>query len=200
MLKRAKLVEKLGGEFVMVDILTAGWSSLQTVRNNVPQAIHGHRAMHAAFTRNPKHGISMLVLAKVGRLLGCDQLHIGSANVGKMEGSYSQSKYVEDDCEKMMVKENKQWHVLQQDWSDIKPMLAVASGGLHPGHIPKLIQRMGNDVVMQFGGGCHGHPGGTKHGARAIRQAVEAAMNNIPLRKYAKLHPELQSALDLWMS
>jgi len=199
MLKRAKLVQHLGGEFVMVDILTAGWAALQTVRDNVPQAIHGHRAMHAAFTRNPKHGISMLVLAKVARLIGCDQLHIGTANVGKMEGSRLEAKYIEDDCEKMMIKENKQWHVLQQEWDPIKPMLAVASGGLHPGHIPTLLKRMGNDIVMQFGGGCHGHPGGTRIGATAIRQATEAAMNNIPLREYAKLHPELQAALDLWM-
>jgi len=42
-----------------------------------------HRAMHAAFTRNPRHGIAMLPLAKIARMLGGDQLHTGSG-AGKM--------------------------------------------------------------------------------------------------------------------
>ncbi|MEM5836559.1 MAG: RuBisCO large subunit C-terminal-like domain-containing protein, partial [Candidatus Aenigmatarchaeota archaeon] len=32
MLRRAKLVEKIGNEYVMVDIITVGWASLQTLR------------------------------------------------------------------------------------------------------------------------------------------------------------------------
>jgi len=50
--------------------------------------------------------------------------------------------------------------------------------------------------VMQFGGGCHGHPDGTKAGAIAIRQAVDSAIKKIPLKTYAKGHKELKRALD----
>ena len=47
--------------------------------------IHGHRAMHAAFTRSHQYGISMLVIAKLARLAGVDSFHTGTV-VGKMEG------------------------------------------------------------------------------------------------------------------
>ena len=87
MMKRAQLAEELGCKYVMIDIVTAGFSALQTLREaDFKLAIHAHRAMHAAFTRNQKHGISMMVLADLARLIGVDQLHIGTV-VGKLEGS-----------------------------------------------------------------------------------------------------------------
>ena len=58
---------------------------------------------------------------------------------------------------------------------------------------------MGNDVVIQAGGGIHGHPKGTVRGAIAMRQAVDATLRKIPLKKYAKDHIELKEALDKWM-
>ena len=42
--------------------------------------------MHAAFTRNQKHGLSMMTLADFARILGIDSLHIGTG-IGKLEGS-----------------------------------------------------------------------------------------------------------------
>ncbi len=53
MIKRAESVLAQGGEYVMVDILTCGWSALQTLREqNFKLVIHAHRAGHAAFTKN----------------------------------------------------------------------------------------------------------------------------------------------------
>ena len=63
---------------------------------------------------------------------------------------------------------------------------------------PELIKIMGKNIVAQYGGGCHGHPDGTLAGAQAIRQSVEAVMKKIPLRTYAKTHPELKKAFDKW--
>jgi ribulose-bisphosphate carboxylase large chain len=57
---------------------------------------------------------------------------------------------------------------------------------------------MGKNIVMQFGGGCHGHPEGTKRGAIAIRQALNASLHKIPLKKYASAHKELDMALRKW--
>jgi ribulose-bisphosphate carboxylase large chain len=198
MIKRAKFVENLGGEYVMIDILTAGWSALQTLRNlDSNLVIHAHRAGHAAITRNKKHGISMLTIAKIARLIGVDQLHIGTA-VGKMEGSAIEVEEIEEEIESELIRPNKPQHVLEQRWYNIKPVLAVCSGGLHPGLLPKLINIMGTNIVVQFGGGCHGHPDGTYVGAVAIRQALDAAMERISLEEYAKSHPELRRALEKW--
>ena len=184
MKKRAQFVEDIGGRYMMIDILTTGWSSLQTMRDaGFKLIIHAHRAGHAAYTRSHKHGINMVVLARVSRLLGVDQLHVGTA-VGKMAETREE------------VIANKEACV--EPWGDIKPVLPVASGGLHPGMVPKLVEFFGKDTVIQAGGGIHGHPDGTVKGAVALRQAVDAAMEGISLEDYARSHDELEKALTQW--
>jgi len=196
MIKRAQLVEDLGGKYVMIDILTAGWAALQTLREaNFKMAIHAHRAMHAAFTRNPNHGISMMVIADFARLIGVDTLHIGTG-IGKLEGDIRDIKEIQEEIEKNNVKATKLR--LEQKWLDIKPVLGVSSGGLHPGHVPFLIKNLGRDLVIQAGGGIHGHPYGTTAGARAMRQAVDAVMKKQTLQNYSKTHVELEEALEKW--
>jgi len=184
MLRRASFVEEQGGEYVMVDILTCGWSALQTLRNrDLNLVIHAHRAGHAAFTRNPKHGISMGVVAKIVRIIGLDQLHVGAA-FGKMSEGEGE---VKRNCE-----------VLRGDLYGLKGVMPVASGGLHPRTVPPLIENFGSDIVIQAGGGIHGHPGGTISGAKAMRQAIEASVKGVRLDDYARSHPELAQALKFW--
>jgi len=184
MLRRASFVEEQGGEYVMVDILTCGWSALQTLRNrDLNLVIHAHRAGHAAFTRNPKHGISMGVVAKIVRIIGLDQLHV-SAAFGKMSEGEGE---VKRNCE-----------VLRGDLYGLKGVMPVASGGLHPRTVPPLIENFGSDIVIQAGGGIHGHPGGTISGAKAMRQAIEASVKGVRLDDYARSHPELAQALKFW--
>ncbi|MBT3691066.1 type III ribulose-bisphosphate carboxylase [archaeon] len=196
MLKRAELVEDQGGKYIMVDIVTCGFSALQTLREaNFKMAIHAHRAMHAAFTRDKEQGMSMMVLADIARLIGVDQLHIGTA-VGKLEGSLEEVSEISEEIEKKNVKATKRR--LAQDWGKIKSVLSVSSGGLHPGHAPFLIKNLGKDIVIQAGGGIHGHPNGTFRGAIAMRQAVDATMRGISLKEYSKKHIELRDALEFW--
>jgi ribulose-bisphosphate carboxylase large chain len=184
MLKRAEFAAAHGGEYVMVDILTCGWSALQSLRDqNLKLVIHAHRAGHAAFTKNSKHGIAMRPIAKVARIIGVDQLHVGTV-VGKMSETKQE---VQDNVE-----------ALRASMSGIKPVLPVASGGLHPRLVPALMKLFGNDFVIQAGGGIHGHTDGTFAGATAMRQAVQAVMENETLEEYAKTHRELRKALQLW--
>ncbi|TRO49499.1 type III ribulose-bisphosphate carboxylase [Candidatus Bathyarchaeota archaeon] len=184
MLKRAEYVLDHGGKYVMVDILTCGWSALQTLREqNFKLVIHAHRAGHAAFTKNPKHGITMRTIAKVARIIGVDQLHVGTI-VGKMSES------------KKVVLEN--IDALKTDMEGLKPVLPVASGGLHPKLVPALMKYFGKDFVIQAGGGIHGHTNGSFAGATAMRQAVEATLQGITLEIYAETHEELKIALKLW--
>jgi len=73
----------------------------------------------------------------------------------------------------------------------------VASGGLQPLMIPQLYKIFGPDVILQFGGGIHGHPLGTLAGAKAARQALDATLQGKSLENYAKSqgHVELKVAL-----
>jgi ribulose-bisphosphate carboxylase large chain len=85
-----------------------------------------------------------------------------------------------------------------EHWVALKPVFPVASGGLHPLHIPTLVDNLGIDIVIQAGGGVHGHPQGTRAGAKAMRQAAEAAVQKISLAEYARTHPELARVLEVW--
>jgi len=198
MLERANFVKECGGEYAMVDILTVGWSALQTLRKaneDLKLVLHAHRAGHATFTRNKKHGISMVVIGDIARLIGLDQIHIGTI-VGKMQGVKEEILTTEEEIEDRIITEH--GHCLAKDWLDIKPVFAVCSGGLHPGMIPYLVKTLGNDIIIQAGGGIHGHKNGTKAGAKATRQAIDAVMEKIPLPEYAKNHKELAVALKQW--
>ncbi|OGJ12682.1 ribulose-bisphosphate carboxylase large subunit [Candidatus Pacearchaeota archaeon RBG_19FT_COMBO_34_9] len=196
MLKRAQLVEKQGGKFMMVDILTAGWASVQTLKEaNFKMAIHAHRAMHAAFDRNPEHGMDMMVIADFARLIGVDTLHIGTG-IGKLEGNVKDIEELQEEIENKNIKETKER--LEQRWANIKSVLGVSSGGLHPRYVPFLIKHLGKDLVIQAGGGIHGHPFGTRAGAIAMRQAVDASLKKISLKEYARTHVELEEALRIW--
>ena len=199
MKKRADFVLENGGEYVMVDIVTIGFSALQEIRDYLDDkntVIHAHRAMHAAFTRSKKHGMTMLALAKLMRLLGMDQLHTGTV-IGKMEGGKQEVVEINKTITEQKIEGNN-LTTLDQDWYDIKPVLPVASGGLSPLHIPELMEILGKDMVYQFGGGCHGHPDGTEAGARAIRQSISSVLEGYDLKEYAKDHKELARALEKW--
>jgi ribulose-bisphosphate carboxylase large chain len=185
MLERADEVAAQGGEYVMVDVVTVGWSALQSVRERCGElglAIHAHRAMHAAFDRIGSHGVSMRCLAQFARLCGVDHIHTGTAGLGKM-----------DNEDTVGINE---W--LGRDCHGLRDVLPVASGGLHPGVIPALLDRLGTEICVQAGGGIHGHPDGTRAGARALRAAVEAAMAGTPLEERAATHDDLAAALDTW--
>jgi ribulose-bisphosphate carboxylase large chain len=184
MLKRAQFVVDHGGRYLMIDILTCGFSALQTLRDHdFGLVIHAHRAGHAAFTKNPLHGISMKVIAKVARIIGVDQLHVGTV-VGKMSETKEE---VAENCE-----------ALTADMYGIKDVLPVASGGLYPGLVPALMGFFGKDFVIQAGGGIHGHPNGTVSGAIALRQAVDATLHGVSLEGYAESHKELREAISIW--
>lgn len=184
MLERADLVKSLGGNCVMMDVLTTGFHALKSLREDGPSRlpIHVHRAMHGAFTRSPDYGITMVVLAKLTRICGGDQLHTGTAS-GKMEHPGDLAAII---------------GALRDDWGGLKPVFPVASGGMHPASTEREAAFFGMDFVIQAGGGVHGHPGGTRVGARALRQSVEAVARNVRLEKAARTQPELATALEKW--
>ncbi|MDD4250893.1 MAG: type III ribulose-bisphosphate carboxylase [Candidatus ainarchaeum sp.] len=198
MVRRAEFVLAHGGEFVMVDFVTAGWSAIQALKDQDFRVIlHGHRAMHAAFTRDPKHGISMLVLSKLCRLIGFDQLQVGGF-AGRMSEDKDDVSRIGEVIEQKVVSEDIFKHRLQENWLKLKPTMAVCSGGLSPANVQPLIHALGRDILISFGGGVHGHPAGTIAGAKAARQAVDAEMLGIDPLEYAKTHLELSLALKKW--
>jgi ribulose-bisphosphate carboxylase large chain len=79
-----------------------------------------------------------------------------------------------------------------------KAVLPVASGGLHPALVPDLINTLGNNIMCNFGGGIHGHPDGSKAGARSVMEAFTAVQTGVTLEDYAQNHTALKRALEKW--
>lgn len=184
-LERAEKAVDHGANMVMVDVLTAGFSSLEVLSRNVNVPVHVHRTMHGAITRDKGHGISMVVIAKLVRLAGGTNLHTGSY-LGKMAREIEENDLCRD--------------ALRNDWYGLKRVFPVASGGIYPATVHANLDGYGIDCIVQAGGGVHGHPGGTTAGARAMVQAVEAWMKRVSLSKYAEDHKELETALKFWGS
>ncbi|MCY0886407.1 MAG: ribulose-bisphosphate carboxylase large subunit [Firmicutes bacterium] len=213
MFKRAEFAKEIGMPIIMVDFLTVGWTahtSLSKWCRDNGMLLHVHRAAHATVTRQKNHGINFRVLAKWLRMAGGDHLHVGTV-LGKLEGNRSlvegyvkvlRQSYVEMDLGRGLY--------FDQDWYSVPAVMPVASGGIHAGQVPQLLDIFGDDVVLQFGGGTVGHPWGIAAGATANRTAVEAvvearnagrdilAEGEDILAKAAKEQPELKAALDIW--
>jgi ribulose-bisphosphate carboxylase large chain len=201
MKKRAKALHDNGFKYAMIDVVTCGAASVQTMRDylgDMKMPIHAHRAMHASFDRNPRHGITMEFLAKIMRMIGVDQIHSGTS-VGKLAGSREEVLSVANVLrEKKTIAYKK--ILLDQDWGGTKPAFPVSSGGLHPGLVPDILDIYGKDIVILVSGGIHGHPKGTRAGAKAAMQAIDAWKRGISLEDKAKMpnNVELKQALEKW--
>jgi len=181
--ERAEKAKKLGANMIMVDVLTAGFSAIQAINEaNVNLPIHVHRTMHGALTRG-QYGISMPVIAKLTRMVGGTNLHIGTYS-GKMEHNVGDIDRSRD--------------ILREPWDNFKPMFPAVSGGIYPQLLKANLDHYGIDCILQAGGGIHGHPEGTIAGAKAMFQAVDAWKEGVPLEQYAKNHHELAVALQKW--
>jgi ribulose-bisphosphate carboxylase large chain len=212
MYERAEFARSLGSVIVMVD-LTVGYTALHSMSNWARAngvLLHLHRAGHSTYTRQKTHGVSFRVIAKWCRLLGVDHIHAGTV-VGKLEGDPSITRGYYDTCRLSKVPADPARGLyFDQDWGSMPGVMPVASGGIHAGQMHQLLHYLGEDVILQFGGGTIGHPMGVAAGATANRVAVEAmikarnegrdylAEGEEILRAAAKTCAPLQAALDTW--
>lgn len=180
---RAETAREAGANMLMLDVLTAGFTALLELRRSAGLPIHVHRTMHGAITRIPDHGISMMIISVLVRLCGGDQLHVG-AITGKMETRIEEVLEID--------------RFLRSDWFGLMDVFPVASGGLHPGCVWDEMDARGHDIVIQAGGGIHGHPSGTRAGAMAMRMAVDAALHGISPQDCVLRDDALGEALRKW--
>lgn len=212
MYERAEFARDLGSVIIMID-LVIGYTAIQSMakwarRNDM--ILHLHRAGHSTYTRQKTHGVAFRVIAKWMRMAGVDHIHAGTV-VGKLEGDPNTVAGIYDVCRDTFNEKNLPHGIFfDQDWASLKRMMPVASGGIHAGQMHQLIHYLGEDVVLQFGGGTIGHPMGIEAGANANRVALEAmilarnegrdylAEGPRILQDAAKHCKPLEAALDTW--
>ncbi len=175
MYERAEFAKELGSVIVMID-LTIGYTAIQSMAkwaraNGV--LLHLHRAGHGTYTRQKNHGVSFRVIAKWMRLAGVDHIHAGTV-VGKLEGDPNIIAGYYDTLRLDSIKADpRKGLFFDQEWVRTPGVMPVASGGIHAGQMHQLLHYLGEDVVLQFGGGTIGHPMGIAAGAEANRVAIE---------------------------
>ncbi len=206
MIRRAETIRDEGGRFMMIDAVTTGFAAMHTMRQeDFGLAIHAHRAMHSFMTRHSSleknlegFSISMVVLAKIYRLLGADSLHTGSPKA-KME-DYGESEEIAKIMTQDSIPANTVQLTLGQEWYGMKETWPVASGGLHPGVLDKVIEKMGKNIFIQLGGGVLGHPQGIARGVEAALEARKAIVAGETILEYVKKNPDsaLAEAVAEW--
>ncbi len=55
----------------------------------------------------------------------------------------------------------------------VRGVMPALSCGMHPGLVEAINNRFGTDYMANVGGAIHGHPGGSKSGALAMRQSID---------------------------
>ncbi len=212
MYERAEFAKELGSVIVMID-LVIGYTAIQSMskwaRKN-DMILHLHRAGHGTYTRQKSHGVSFRVISKWMRLAGVDHIHAGTV-VGKLEGDPNTVQGIYNVLREPRNEIDLARGIFfDQDWASLRKIMPVASGGIHAGQMHQLLTYLGEDVVLQFGGGTIGHPMGIQAGAEANRVALEAMVlarnegkdiwNQGPqiLEQAAKHCTPLRAALDTW--
>ncbi|MEQ1800677.1 MAG: form I ribulose bisphosphate carboxylase large subunit [Gammaproteobacteria bacterium] len=212
MYERATFAKELGSCIIMID-LVIGYTAIQSMANFARKhdlVLHLHRAGHGTYTRQKSHGISFRVISKWMRLAGVDHIHAGTV-VGKLEGDPNMVQGFYN-----VLREERNTVDLQrgiffdQEWASMRKVMPVASGGIHAGQMHQLLHYLGEDCVLQFGGGTIGHPMGIAAGATANRVALEAMVlarnegrdiwNEGPeiLAAAARHCSPLKAAIDTW--
>ncbi len=184
MVNNARNAADLGADAVMVNYAVVGYDVLQHICETVDMPIMGHYAGAGVFYESDRIGISShLIIGKFPRLAGADMVIINTSY-----GSYplKVQKYLNTA------------HQLTLPLYGLKPAFPAVGGGVHPGLVEQFIADLGSDIILASGGAVQGHPQGAAAGAKAMRQAMAAALDGIAPEEAARENPELKCALDLW--
>jgi len=88
--------------------------------------------------------------------------------------------------------------ILKGPFFGFKSTIPAVSGGAHPGLVQLTYEHLGKDIMFMVGGAIMGHPQGMCAGARAMREAIDAAVQVVPIEEAAAQYKELEAAIKKW--
>ncbi|TVY09566.1 2,3-diketo-5-methylthiopentyl-1-phosphate enolase [Paenibacillus cremeus] len=188
LIDQARKAINAGANALLFNVLAYGFDALSELSRHpdIRVPIMAHPALAGALYPSQYHGIAAnVLLGKLMRLAGADLVLFPSPY-----GSVVMPRE-----ENLAIKEA----LLTAHAGHLATSFPVPSAGIHPGLVPLILKDFGGEVVVNAGGGVHGHPMGAAAGGRAFRQAIDGCLAGRPLREYAaEGHPELQAAIDAW--
>jgi len=182
-IERVKRVEEVGLNACHINI----WSGLpayRAVRNlDVDLALFFQKSGDKVFTHESNdYYVDWPVVCQLAREIGADYIHAG------MWGGYLSN--TREELETL-------FEILTGD--DSKPATVPSlSCGSHPGLVKTTMENFGTDLMMALGGAIHGHPDGTRAGARAMRQAMDCEIQGADVEEYMETHDEFRAAIEKW--
>ena len=169
---KARRLAKLGAECFLFNVLSYGYGALEELKQ-VGVPVMAHPTLAGGWCGSPNTGISYRVV--LGSLM-----RLGGADIVLFPSSYGTVALPESETRTITE--------ALTETSPLKRSFPGPSAGIHPGLVPRILQDYGNDVIINAGGGVHGHPQGARAGARAFQQALRGETRA----------PELAQALTLW--
>lgn len=166
---RVKKVHELGGNGVHINF----WNGLgvyKAVRElDLPIFVHFQKSGDKILTdASHRFSIDFKVICHLAGMMGVDFIHAG------MIGGYSSDD--ENDMREMLK-------ILHEH--GVMPALSC---GMNPGLVKYIEKEIGIQFLANTGGAIHGHPGGSKAGATAMRQAIDGETDK----------PEYLAAIAKW--
>lgn len=214
LLDQARKAIDAGANALLFNVLSYGFDVLSELSRHpdIKVPIMAHPALAGAFYPSPHHGISAnVLLGKLLRLAGADLCLFpspyGSVVMPREENMAIKEVLLTENASDYTVSAEileaagapvKASEQPEASGLQLKTSFPVPSAGIHPGLVPLILRDFGGQVVVNAGGGIHGHPMGTIAGGQAFRQAIDACLAGESLRSYTEGHPELKAAIEAW--
>lgn len=183
--ERARRLSDLGAGALLVNVVAYGFDLVADLAADpdVHAPILAHPAVAGALYGSEGYGIAAdIVLGQLAHMAGADMAIFPS-----MYGSVT----LGGEATTTLIR-----HL--RDSRVYKPSLPAPSAGIFPGLVPQLMRDFGEDLILNAGGGIHGHPHGPTLGGRAFREAIEAVQAGVSLEVAAASQTALQAALSTW--
>ncbi|NMC79809.1 MAG: ribulose 1,5-bisphosphate carboxylase [Chloroflexi bacterium] len=175
-----------GAPGLMLTPLTTGIGALQMLAEDpeIQVPIFAHPGGLGSVSWSPDFGIAEhIYISKLFRIAGADLLAV-PVPYGKF--THMREHFIK------MFKMN------ASPMQHIKPVFTQTGGGVTPINTYTILQDLGDDVMLAAGGAIQQHPMGVTAGVRAMRQAIQAYVDKVPLAEAAKQHKELGVAYEKW--
>jgi 2,3-diketo-5-methylthiopentyl-1-phosphate enolase len=152
-----------GADALMVNVLAVGLDAFATLAETRPGVpIFAHTAGIETFTTAPRAGYGhALLLGRLVRLVGADAVLTSTPFAPRGLGEPVFHATID---------------AMRGEWHGLAPTMPVLGGGLTAGLVGRIVDAVGVDAIIGVGGGIQGHPDGPAAGARAVRQAIDAAV------------------------
>lgn len=179
MLRSAEHAVATGAGAAMVCVHAVGLTGVLALRRWELLPLHGHRAGWGLLGRGTS-ALGPAAHARIWRLAGVDQLHIGGLR----------SKFFESDAS---VTASLAACRAPGPHAPVLPVLSSGQWGEQL--LDTVLAAGGPDFAYLAGGAILGHPQGPAAGVRALRAAAEGACVGIGIRDLAKDVPEVAATL-----